>query len=291
VIVPQANTRFTPVRAVKDGLLIGACYMAARVTIGAVSSFGFGYDAHAYWAAWNRPEVYLGSANVKDAFLYSPAFAQAIWPFAQLPWSGFILVWTLANVVALAWLLAPLPPLRRVLIGVLLTPVVIAGNVWAFFAVVLVVRLPEAWVLPLLTKITAAVGLVWYAVRREWWKLARVGVAAAVIAGVSYAAAPQLWHDWVAVLRESSQSPLNWKNLFPGVRVPLGLLLAAYAARTNRSRLLPWAMIAACPVFSLPNLGVLAALPRLRERPVGEMAPPERVEARAARVAAPVGSA
>ena len=51
-------------------------------------------DAHAYWAADPlhpyRP-VILGDF---DAYFYSPAFAQAIWPLTRLPWQLFAAAWT-----------------------------------------------------------------------------------------------------------------------------------------------------------------------------------------------------
>jgi len=81
-----------------------------------------GYDAHAYWAAWHRPDMYGGSPNTRDAFLYSPLFAQLVWPLAQLPWPAFLAVWTLAGGALYGWLLWPLPwrlraPLLAVEIG------------------------------------------------------------------------------------------------------------------------------------------------------------------------------
>jgi hypothetical protein len=51
-------------------------------------------------------------------------------------------------------------------------------------AVVLGFRWPAAWSFILLTKITPGVGLLWFAVRREWRSLAIVAVATGGIAAV-----------------------------------------------------------------------------------------------------------
>lgn len=254
-------------RAARDGLLLFGAYLVTTLTIASVSKYGFGYDAHAYWSAWRHHGLYTGLANARDAYLYSPAFAQAIWPLARLPWPAFAAVWTCLGAASFVWLLARVSRGRKLLWLVLVVPSVIAGNVWPFFAVVLVLGLsrPALWTLPLLTKITAPVGLVWFAVRREWRAAACVVVAAALVVGVSAAFGPGLWVDWFRLLYRSSGHPLYYKNLFPAVRVPIGVALAAVAARSGRKPLLAWSMLLACPVFSLPNLGLLAAIPRLAE--------------------------
>ena len=42
---------------------------------------GLGYDSHAYWlAVQDMGRLYGAPALARDAFLYSPAFAQLIWP-------------------------------------------------------------------------------------------------------------------------------------------------------------------------------------------------------------------
>jgi hypothetical protein len=68
---------------------------------------GLGADSHAYWLAWHGP-MYTTGPMTQDAFLYSPAFAQALWPAAQLPWQVFSALFSVGLGIALAWLLAPL---------------------------------------------------------------------------------------------------------------------------------------------------------------------------------------
>ena len=62
---------------------------------------------------------------------------------------------------------------------------VAGGNVSLLLAVAIVVgfRWPAAWALVLLTKITPGIGLLWFAVRREWRHLAiALGATAAIVA-------------------------------------------------------------------------------------------------------------
>src|SRR5262245_56278888 len=55
-----------------------ACVFAL-FTLLAPSRF-YGFDSHAYWLAWQHSDMYGLKPNQQDAYLYSPAFAQLIWP-------------------------------------------------------------------------------------------------------------------------------------------------------------------------------------------------------------------
>ena len=59
---------------------------------------------------------------------------------------------------------------------------------------------PALWAFPLLTKVTPGVGLVWFAVRREWRTLAAVLAITAVAVGASVAIAPVAWSEWLSFL-------------------------------------------------------------------------------------------
>ena len=61
-------------------------------------------------------------------------------------------------------------------------------------------RYPAAWSLILLTKVTPGIGLLWFAVRREWRSLAIALGATAVIAAVSLAIDPRAWFEWFGVI-------------------------------------------------------------------------------------------
>jgi hypothetical protein len=232
-----------------------------------------GYDAHAYWLAWHHSPMYGLPPNTADAYLYSPAFAQVLWPLAQLPWPVFLAAWTVAGFALYAWLLRPLGRALAAPLLLFCLPQAMVGNIWPLLAVVLVFgfRRPSLWALPLLTKVTAGVGVVWFAARGEWRNLARVVVPTIVVTAVSVAISPQLWLDWLHILRGGGTggTAAGGYDIPLAYRLPVALALAAYAARRSRPGVLAIAMALACPVFALSyllsNVFLLAALPRLRE--------------------------
>jgi hypothetical protein len=64
-------------------------------------------------------------------------------------------------------------------------------------AIVLDFRWPATWAFVILTKVTPGVGLVWFAVRREWRRLAiALGVTAALVL-ISLVIDPALWRAWL----------------------------------------------------------------------------------------------
>lgn len=239
-----------------------------------------GYDAHAYWAAWHRPDMYGGSPNTRDAFLYSPVFAQAVWPLAQLPWAAFLTIWILGGAALYGWLLWPLPWRLRAPLLALCVPQALVGNVWPLLALVVVVgfRRPAWWAVPLLLKVTAATGFVWFAVRREWRALTVAATAATWIALVSIVISPGLWVDWLRLLVDggSGGTPAGAYAIPLTPRLAAALVLVVYGALSGRRWLLAFSVGLASPVFAASwlasNLFVLAALPRL-EREISAEAP------------------
>ena len=230
------------------------------VAIGGLRHYGFGVDSLAYWRAW-REGFYSQPPGARGAYLYSPAFAQAIWPLTRLPWPVFAGMWSLGVLSALVWLVWPLRWPLRLAALLLLTPELVVGNVWAFYAVVLVIgfRRPAVWALPLLTKITAAMGCVWFLVRREWRSLAIVLGTTAVVVAVSAAINPGLWPAWIGYLLHH-QSPSSPPLM---LRLPIATLIAVIGALRGRPAWLAWAIALGSPVFGPENFVLLAALPRL----------------------------
>jgi hypothetical protein len=230
-------------------------------------------DAHAYWMAWQHP-FYSLPAGAPNAYLYSPAFAQVLWPFTHLPWSVFLAAWMVVLTAATGWLIAPL---RYWAIPVFLAcvPAIITGNVYPLFAMVVVagMRYPAAWALPLLTKVTPGVGLVWFAVRREWRNVVvALGMTVGIVA-VSAAFMPGAWGAWVSFVSHQrhathasgySNSGLPAPSLT--VRLPFAVALVAVAAKTNRRWLLPVGMLLADPMFNWFAFLLLTAIPRLRRQ-------------------------
>jgi hypothetical protein len=271
------GVRWTPhrLRALRHGLWLAAAFGLLYV-VGLVLADGVGLDAHAYWAAWRHQHLYSAAPQQRDAYLYSPAFAEAIWPLTLLPWPLFWLVWTAATAAAYTWLLWPLGRRWALPLLLLCTPDMVMGNVGSFFALVAVLgfTMPALWAFPLLLKVTPGVGVVWFAARREYRSLLLALASTSAIAAVSLAAAPTLWYAWIRLLLHPQRFADGTRAaLHPVLQVPTGIhlvvglsaavLLTAHAARTNRRHLLAPAMLLAAPVWGLNALGVLAAMPRL----------------------------
>jgi len=234
--------------------------------------FRVGVDAHAYWAAY-RGELYQHAPTTEDAFLYSPAFLHAIAPIAWLPWPVFAALVMGAAGLTFAYLLAPLGWRWGVPLWLCCTGEILTGNIFWLLALVALFgrRVPSLWVVPLLTKITPGVGLLWFLVRRQWTALAVAAATLVVVVGLSYALAPGLWRDWVDFLLHNAGSSTHSVGSRivppPVVRVPMAIVLVAWGARKERPWTLPVGMLLATPVIGLGSFTILAALVRLGYRP------------------------
>lgn len=229
----------------------------------------WGYDSHAYWLALHGSPYVQGPAE-PDAFLYSPAFLQALTPLQALDWPLFALLWGAAATGGICWLLAPLGWRGAIPWFLVCSHEIISGNIFWLFAIVAVIGLrhPAAWVVPALTKITPALGPIWFLARGEWQRLIMSCSAIFVVGAASWALDPALWHDWLTFLgthvagsASAVGSPLSPPPLF---RVPAALALVIWGARTDRIWALPAGMALASPVFGLTGaVVVLMAIPRM----------------------------
>jgi hypothetical protein len=255
-MAPTLRDRFIRYGPILGVLLVGAAYAAWQLTGGAPES----QDSKAYYLA-GLDDPYVRSQIGGDyAFLYSPAFAQALAPFRLLPIGTFVAVWTMLLIVALAWTAG-----RLALPLLLLQPVVASlalGNIEILIAAAIVAgfRWPAAWSFVLLSKVTPGIGLVWFAVRREWRSLAIALGATALIVAVSFALAPRFWFDWVDVLTKNQGATVSLPVL-PGplwLRVAIAALLVAWGARTNRRWTVPVGASIAIPVGWFTFLAIAA---------------------------------
>ncbi len=254
-------------RLLRDGYLILAIVFVG-LRLFAIRPWADSVDAYAYWTT--RDGVFYDAAATGriGAYLYSPAFAQALAPLVALPIAVFTALWTAINFAALWWLLG-----RLALPSLLFLPIsfeIISGNVHLLYAVAIVAgfRYSASWALMLLTKITPGVGLIWFLVRREWRALAVAVVVTAIITAVSVALDTAAWRDWVALLRGDLQDvggsaleTLGWYlpvPLLPRLVAAAGIV--AVAAWTDRRWLVPFAVVIALPVVWLNGLAVLAAV-------------------------------
>lgn len=219
-----------------------------------------GIDAAAYHGVDLVHPYAAGVVGDVSAYLYSPAFALALAPFSVLPFPVFYGLWALASFLVLGWLVRPWPWA----LGIFFFPItaeLMTGQVHLFIAAAIVLgfRRPGLWALPILTKITPGIGLLWFAVRREWRALAEaVGVTAAIVA-VSFVLYPSAWFDWFAFLRANSGSSEGF--LIP--RIAIGAALIVFGARTDRRWLVPIAVWFTMPHVWASSWVILLAVIRL----------------------------
>jgi hypothetical protein len=222
------------------------------------------FDLHAYWITRGGLDYASHAAGPAGTYLYSPAFAQAIRPLTLLPLPIFAAMWTAIAPALLLWLVG-----RRALLIAIIPPVLITlvqGQLDLAYAAVAVVglRWPAAWALPLLTKVTPGIGVVWFLVRREWRALSMAVGATGLIAAVSFVIDPGAWAGWIELLLRT-QGPVADPNLVYVpipliVRAPIALVVIAWGAWTNRRWTVPVAMTLAMPILWVNGLTVLVAL-------------------------------
>jgi hypothetical protein len=236
--------------------------------------WGTGQDARCYWQAALANPYLHSDWNDPIAYVYSPAFLQLVSPLTALPWQAFMAAWTALLLVAVRFLTGP-----RLFAAGLLFPFaameVAGGNVSLVLAAAIVLgfRWPAAWAIVLLTKITPGIGLLWFAVRREWRSLAIALGATAAIALVSFVMLPDQWRDWVdAVIRNVAAGKSGTWASVPvplWIRLPFAVALVVWGARTDRRWTVPVASMLALPALWYGGLSMLlAVIPLLgRERP------------------------
>jgi len=248
--------------AISWGFLVGAIlYLGAFLNAEA----GVWRDALTFFAARLDRLYEVGYAS--GGVLYPPPFFQLIEVVRSMGAPQFLFLLSAAELAAL-WLVA-----GPVAAPLLLIPVV-ALDVWeANINVILAAaitfgfRWPGLWSIVLLTKITPGVGLVWFAVRREWRSLAIALGATAAIVGVSWLVSPGLWASWFDAAR-SSAPPERVADFVPlPVRVILAAAVVALGAMRNRPWTVPVGAAIAMPVLWPAALSVLVAVIPLSRRP------------------------
>jgi hypothetical protein len=231
--------------------------------------WGTGQDARCYYQATLADPYLHSSWNDPIAYVYSPAFLQLVTPLTALPWQAFMAAWTALLIGAVRFLTGP-----RLLAAGLLFPFtameVAGGNVSLLLAVAIVVgfRWPAAWALVLLTKITPGIGLLWFAVRREWRQLAIALGATAAIAAASALVMPDAWREWVDVIIGNAGKGGTWASVpVPlWLRLPAAVAIVVWGARTDRRWTVPVAAMLALPALWYGGISMLLAVIPLLDR-------------------------
>ncbi len=261
----------TAARAVRDGAVVaGLIFLAFLFVVIAPATRTFGFDAFAYWAV-DIAEPYKAGVGGLGAFNYSPPIARLFDPFGALEWPTFLWIWSALLIGNLVWLggrsvrvlwLLALPPVALELYH---------GNVhlWIASAIVLGFRYPWTWAFVILTKVTPGIGLVWFAVRREWRSLGIALGATAAIVAVSVLIDGRLWSDWIAFLTSTPEggSVAQFQLGAPlWLRLPVALAVVVWGALTDRRWTVPLAAALALPVMWISGFAICAACLPLARR-------------------------
>jgi glycosyl transferase family 87 len=250
-------------RALRDALiLIGLIRAAVYYVVQGIHPWTFvGIDARAYWRVDIAHPYASSGVGEHSTYLYSPAFAQFLSPLYGLPFEAFFVLWTIASIAILYWLVRPWPWALLILL-LPWTYELFVGQVHLFIAAAIVLgfRWPSLWAFSILTKVTPGIGLLWFLVRREWRPLAIALGTTGVIAAVSFALAPTAWFDWYAFLRGSTGSG---ELLY--LRLAAAAAIVVVGALTGRRWAIPVAVWLALPVVWIESWVILLAIIRLRE--------------------------
>lgn len=259
-------------RAIRDGLVVAGLLLVGYLFLFVAPRTGtFGFDAYAYWSV-KLTDPYTVPAGTFGAFTYTPVIARLFSAFGQASWQAFIVLWTAVGVGTVIWI-----GWRQALVVLAFPPVALElyhGNVHLLMAAAIALgfRYPVAWSFLLLTKVTPGIGLIWFAVRREWRPLAVALGFTGLVVAVSLIFDRQLWIDWLneSIFKTAAGSPLNQFSIpLPlALRLPAAALLVAWGGRTGRPWTVPAAATLALPILWPSGLAILGALwPIAQRRP------------------------
>jgi hypothetical protein len=239
--------------------------------------WGTGQDARCYWLPSVLDPYAQSEWTNPIAYVYSPAFLQLVSPLTRLPWQAFMGAWTAILLLAVRFLTGP----RLLAAGIAFAAMEIAGgNISLLLAVAIVLgfRWPAAWAFVLLTKVTPGVGLLWFAVRREWRSLAMALGATVIVVAGSALMLPGAWSEWTDVLTRNGGRDGTWAALPIAlwIRLPIAIGVVVWGARTNRRWAVPVASMIALPAVWYGSLSMLLAIVALREPSRNADAAPNR---------------
>ena len=257
----------TRVRAIRDGLVLaGLLFGVYLFVVVAPQARTVGFDALSYWI-YSIDDPYAITHGTMGSFVYSPVAARLFQADSLLPWWQFLWLWLGALVATAVWLGG-----RRWWLAVLAFPPVALelyhGNIHLLIAAAIALgfRYPAAWAFVLVTKVTPGVGLLWFAVRREWRNLAIALGVTAVLVAVSIVVDFPLWGQWIeSQLLVSLEQPPNQPQIAIPLllRLPAAAILVTWGALTNRKWTVPASAALAMPVLWIAAFSVLAAIPAL----------------------------
>ena len=250
-------------------------------------------DALIFWSAAQQPSFYTDVWGPGSLYVYPPPLAQIL---RVVPWSAFVFVW-ISTLFLSFWAATRhwsvpafvVSTMLAVTVGfgfVLANPatLTLVGNPQIAIAAVCVLgfRWPALWAFPILTKISPGVGLVWFAVRREWRSFAVAAGTTVLIIVASVLAGPRDWVDFLrfATLNAGTPPPIPYVAIPFAIRLPMAVALIIWGAKTDRRWTVPvgvaWSMIALYEsswVTILLAVLPLTAIKEIRRRRLGDPEP------------------
>lgn len=228
--------------------------------------WGTGQDARSYWAPVLSDPYANADWTTPAAYPYAPVFLQLLEPIRALPWQAFVGAWTAILIACVRFLTGP----RLFAAGLVFAAMELAGgNVSLLIAAgaVLGFRFAGTWAFAALTKVTPAIGLLWFLVRGEWRPLVVAGLTTIAIVGVSFATMPDAWLRWPQVLAEISGRGGTWAAVpIPLViRLPIAALVIAWGAVNDRRWTVPVGAMLALPALWYGGFSILLAVIPLRD--------------------------
>jgi hypothetical protein len=197
-------------------------------------------------------------------------------------------IWTGLLLVAVRFLTGP----RMLAFGIVWAAMELAGgNISLLIAAATVVgfRWPAVWSFALLTKVSPGVGLLWFAVRREWTSLGIALGATLAVVIASGIAVPGAWAEWTDVLARNVGRDGTWAALPIAlwIRLPIAVAVVWWGARTDRRWTVPVASMIALPALWYGSLSMLLAVIPLRRQSEGQSGRASDTELRRSRVPEP----
>lgn len=171
-------------------------------------------------------------------FVYSPPVAMVMNVVrAVMPFEAFTFLLRSTELLVLIVVAGPAVGLALFIPAVAIELNAANVNLLIVGAVLIGFRYPWAWAFVVLTKVTPGIGLLWFAVRREWRNLAIAMGATLALAIASLLAAPDLWRQYVAALGVAPDNSI-WQI---GWRLPIAAMVVVWGARNDHR----WALIVA----------------------------------------------
>jgi hypothetical protein len=254
-------------RTIAIGLGIGW----AVVVLVTLTRTGNPVDAWCYYGA-DPAQPY----RLDGCFMYSPPVALVMDGVrALMPFEAFTFLLRSIEMLVLIVVAGPAIGLALFIPAVAIELNAANINLLIVGAVLIGFRYPWAWAFVALTKFTPGVGMLWFAVRREWRNFSLALGATVVIASASWLAAPDLWRGYLAGLGGSPDSSI-WLIWW---RLPVAALVVVWGARNDHRWALVVAVFLAMPRWYflspviLVGLFPLVTLPRPLRLPALAAAP------------------